>query len=67
MKGLVTQFTPHWCHVLFYRQVLGYKNAEPPKQEQEAKRRRKIMRRARSKKLRGALLAELEQRYLSAP
>ena len=48
-------------------ELLGYKDAEPPKQEQEAKRRRKIMRRARSKKLRGALLAELEQRYLSAP
>ena len=30
MKGLVTQFTPHWCHVLFYRLVLGYKNAGRP-------------------------------------
>jgi hypothetical protein len=48
-------------------ELLGYKDAEPPKLEQQAKRRRKIMRRARSKKLRGALLAELEQRYLSAP
>ncbi len=30
MKGLVTRFTPHWCHVLFYRWVLGSKNAGRP-------------------------------------
>jgi SAM-dependent methyltransferase len=23
LKGLVTQFTPHWLHVIFYRRVLG--------------------------------------------
>ena len=48
-------------------ELLGYKDAEPPKREQEALQRRKVMRRARSKKQRGSLLAELEQRYLSAP
>jgi hypothetical protein len=46
-------------------ELLGYKDAEPPKQEQEAIHRRKVMRRARSKKKRGALLAELERRYQS--
>ena len=47
-------------------ELLGYKEAKPPKEEQEAMHRRKVMRRARSKKRRPALLAELEQRYLSA-
>ena len=45
----------------------GYKDAKPPKQEQEAMHRRKVMRRARSKKQRPILLAELERRYLDAP
>ena len=49
------------------KELLGYKDAEPPKQEQEAMHRRKIMRRARSKKQRAILLAELERRYLDAP
>ena len=48
-------------------ELLGYKDAKPPKQEQEAMHRRKVMRRARSKKQRPILLAELEQRYLDAP
>jgi hypothetical protein len=47
--------------------LLGYKEAQPPKEEQEAMHRRKVMRRARSKKRRPALLAELERRYLAAP
>ena len=47
-------------------ELLHYKGAKPPKEEQEAMVRRKVMRRARSKKRRPALLAELEQRYLSA-
>lgn len=46
--------------------LLRYKEAKAPQEEQEAMRRRTIMRRARSKKRRPALLAELEQRYLSA-
>jgi hypothetical protein len=48
-------------------ELLGYKDAKPPKQEREAMHRRKIMRRARSKKQRPILLAELERRYLEAP
>ena len=48
-------------------ELLGYKDALPPKQEQEARHRRKVMRRARSKKQRPILLAELERRYLDAP
>lgn len=48
-------------------ELLGYKDAKPPKQEQEAMHRRKVMRRARSKKQRPILLAELERRYLEAP
>jgi hypothetical protein len=48
-------------------ELLGYRAAEPPKQEQEAMRRRKVMRRARSKKHRSSLLAELEHCFLSSP
>ncbi len=48
-------------------ELLDYKDAKPPKQEQQAMQRRKIMRRARSKKQRPILLAELERRYLEAP
>ena len=48
-------------------QLLGHKDAKPPREEQEAMHRRKVMRRARSKKQRPLLLAELEQRYLNAP
>jgi hypothetical protein len=48
-------------------ELLDYKDAKPPKQEQEAMHRRKVMRRARSKKQRPILLAELERRYREAP
>jgi hypothetical protein len=48
-------------------ELLDYKDAKAPKQEQEAMRRREIMRRARSKTQRPILLAELERRYLEAP
>lgn len=48
------------------KELLGYKDAKPPKQEQEAMHRRKVMRRARSKKQRASLLAELERRYLAS-
>ena len=48
-------------------QLLGYKDAKPPEQELEAMHRRKVMRRARSKKQRPILLAELERRYRDAP
>ena len=46
-------------------QLLDYRNAEPPADEQEAIKRRKVMRKARSKKKRPALLASLELRYLN--
>ena len=48
-------------------ELLEYKDAKPPRQEQEARHRREVMRRARSKKQRPILLAELERRYLDAP
>jgi hypothetical protein len=48
-------------------ELLDYKDAKLPQQEQEAIQRRNIMRRARSKKERPILLAELERRYLDAP
>jgi len=48
-------------------ELLGYKDAKPPRQEQEARHRREVMRRARSKKQRPILLAELERRYRDAP
>ena len=48
-------------------ELLGYKDAKPPRQEQEAMHRREVMRRARSKKQRPILLAELERRYRDAP
>ena len=47
-------------------QLLGYRNAELPADEREAIRRRKVMRKARSKKKRPALLAALELRYLNS-
>ena len=45
---------------------MGYRDAEVPRSEQEALRRRKVMRKARSKKKRPALLKELEARYLDS-
>jgi len=48
-------------------ELLDYKDAKPPRQEQEAMRRRNSVRRARSKKQRPLLLAELERRYFDAP
>jgi hypothetical protein len=48
-------------------ELLGYRQAQPPKDEQEAVQRRKVMRKARSKKNRQRLLADLEQRYRNGP
>ena len=45
----------------------AYRDAEPPKTQSEAIRRRKIMRAARSTKKRAALLRSLEKRYAAAP
>ncbi len=47
------------------KQLLDYRKARPPADEQESIKRRKVMRKARSKKKRPALLASLEQRYLN--
>jgi hypothetical protein len=47
--------------------LLAYRRAREPECQREAMDRRKIMRRARSKKTRGELLAELERCYLAAP
>jgi len=46
--------------------LLGYRHAQPPPQERAAVARRKVMRRARSRKRRPDLLAELERRYRNA-
>jgi hypothetical protein len=43
--------------------LLPYRNARVPQSQQEAMKRRKIMRKARSKKQRPILMADLERRY----
>jgi hypothetical protein len=48
-------------------ELLDFRQAKLPKEEEEALQRRKVMRRARSKKRRPVLLAELERRYLASP
>jgi SAM-dependent methyltransferase len=30
VKGFVTRVTPHWFHIFFYRQVMGFKDAGKP-------------------------------------
>ena len=46
--------------------LFPYRRAREPACQRQALKRRKIMRKARSKKKRGRLLAELERRYLRA-
>ncbi len=46
-------------------ELVPYRSAHPPPSQQAALARHRIMRKARSSKLRPALLAELEQRYLN--
>jgi hypothetical protein len=48
-------------------ELLAYRTAQEPACQKEAKHRRKIMRKARSKKKRPILLAELERRYRELP
>ena len=43
-----------------------YCKAQPPGHQLESIHRRKVMRKARSKKKRGTMLAELERRYLAS-
>lgn len=45
--------------------LLPYRRAQAPQCQREAMHRRKVMRKARSPKKRGLLLAELERRYLT--
>jgi hypothetical protein len=53
---------------LFRREELvSYRGAQRPPEEEAALQRRKVMRQARSKKKRPQLLAELEQRYQDSP
>lgn len=47
--------------------LCAYRHAQVPLDEQAALQRRQVMRKARSKKQRRLLLAELEKRYLDAP
>jgi hypothetical protein len=47
-------------------QLSPWVNAQPPASQRQCQRRRGIMRRARSRKKRPLLLAELEQRYRDA-
>jgi hypothetical protein len=47
--------------------LLGYRTAREPPSQTQAWDRRKIMRKARSKQQRPALLAELERRYRESP
>lgn len=52
----------------FRREELeNYRDAQRPPEEVAALKRRKVMRRARSKKQRPRLLAELERRYQNSP
>ena len=44
-------------------ELMPYRTARPPACQRQALQRRKIMRKARSKKKRPILLAELERRY----
>ena len=45
--------------------LLPYRRAQAPRCQREVMHRRRIMRKARSTKKRGLLLAELERRYLT--
>jgi hypothetical protein len=47
--------------------LLSYRTAREPPCQREALNRRKVMRKARSKKQRPILLAELERRYRETP
>jgi hypothetical protein len=47
--------------------LLPYRTASEPPSQKQAMERRKVMRKARSKKTRPILLADLEQRYRNSP
>jgi hypothetical protein len=68
---------PTWVHALdahaahpepfTVADLLGYRTAREPPSQTQALDRRTIMRKARSKKQRPALLADLERRYRESP
>ena len=64
---LVLVLDAHLSHPELFTatELVAYRGAKPPLDEQEAVQRRKVMRKARSQKKRPLLLAELEQRYLN--
>jgi hypothetical protein len=66
---LVLALDAHASHpeVFTVDDLLPYRMARPPTSQREAVNRRKIMRKARSKKKRPILLAELERRYRDSP
>ena len=66
---LVPALDAHAAHPepLTVAELLPYRVAREPPCQTQALRRRRIMRKARSKKQRPALLAELERRYRESP
>lgn len=66
---LVPARDAHACHPEPFTvdDLLPYRAARPPTSQTAAMNRRTIMRKARSKKNRPVLLAELERRYREAP
>jgi hypothetical protein len=66
---LVHALDAHAAHPGPFRvdDLLPYRAAREPPSQTEARKRRTIMRKARSKKNRPSLLAELEQRYRELP
>jgi len=66
---LVHALDAHMAHPGLFtaEDLLPYRTAREPPCQREARTRRKVMRKARSKKKRPLLLAELERRYLETP
>jgi hypothetical protein len=66
---LVLALDAHIAHPGLFtaEDLLPYRTARVPPCQREALNRRKVMRKARSKKKRPILLAELERRYREAP
>jgi len=66
---LVLALDAHWSHPGPFtpEELLPYRMARVPPCQSQALTRRKIMRKARSKKKRPILLAELERRYRESP
>jgi hypothetical protein len=66
---LVHALDAHVAHpgVFTAEDLLPYRTAREPPCQREARTRRKVMRKARSKKKRPLLLAELERRYRETP